>query len=285
MAEITNQLPSTSLLGLLRGALRARSGQADEAAMSASYRVASVDAAQMRACRELLGLSDERTPVAFHYLIAQRAHLAAMVGRTFPFKLAGMIHVENRIVELAPLDMDLEIVVHNTLRIEPPTPAGARFCVFDTLAEQRGVPVFRCESRYLAVRGEKRGSAKAATVAQAHAEVGRWELSADAGRRYARVSGDWNPIHLWAWSARLFGLERPIIHGMQTIGKACALLEAAAGQRVRSISARFLAPIALGSEVRLEADWREARFYIHAGDRLAVEGTFEIDTQARIDVL
>ena len=35
-------------------------------------------------------------------------------------------------------------------------------------------------------------------------------------RSYANLSGDYNPIHLFTWSARLFGFKQPIIHGMWT---------------------------------------------------------------------
>ena len=35
-------------------------------------------------------------------------------------------------------------------------------------------------------------------------------------RSYARLSGDYNPIHLFTWTARLFGFKQPIIHGMWT---------------------------------------------------------------------
>ena len=108
-------------------------------------------------------------------------------------------------------------------------------------------------------------------------------LAADEGRRYAQVSGDWNPIHLWRWSARLFGVQQPIVHGMHTIARACALLEQAGGQRIASIGARFVAPVPLGSEARLEADWAAGRYFVLVGDRLAVEGGFS--TNARIDVL
>src|SRR6266487_1403229 len=41
-----------------------------------------------------------------------------------------------------------------------------------------------------------------------------WELPADLGRRYAAVSGDRNPIHLYRLTAWLFGFRRPIAHGM-----------------------------------------------------------------------
>ena len=46
----------------------------------------------------------------------------------------------------------------------------------------------------------------------------------DIGRRYGRVTGDLNPIHLSALSARLFGFRRAIAHGMWTKARALAAL-------------------------------------------------------------
>ncbi|WP_395406958.1 MaoC/PaaZ C-terminal domain-containing protein [Pseudoduganella sp. UC29_106] len=155
--------------------------------------------------------------------------------------------------------------------------------MFETMVEQGGRPVFRCESRYLAVRGERRPRLRLALDGALGDPVGGWQLADDEGRRYAQVSGDWNPIHLWRWSARLFGLREPIVHGMHTIARACALLEQAGGERIASIGARFVAPVPLGSEVRLEADWAAGRYFVLISDRLAVEGGFS--TNARIDVL
>lgn len=48
--------------------------------------------------------------------------------------------------------------------------------------------------------------------------------SANIGRRYGRVSGDLNPIHLSALSARLFGFRRAIAHGLWTQARALAAL-------------------------------------------------------------
>jgi hypothetical protein len=41
-------------------------------------------------------------------------------------------------------------------------------------------------------------------------EATRWYADSDIGRRYAKVCGDYNPIHLSAVSARLFGFPRPL---------------------------------------------------------------------------
>jgi acyl dehydratase len=47
---------------------------------------------------------------------------------------------------------------------------------------------------------------------------------ADMGRRYAKVSGDFNPIHLSAASAKLFGFRQAIAHGLWTTARALAPL-------------------------------------------------------------
>jgi hypothetical protein len=47
------------------------------------------------------------------------------------------------------------------------------------------------------------------------------------------------------------GLRTPIIHGMHSAGKACAMIEARSGRRITAISARFLAPVPLGATVAL----------------------------------
>jgi acyl dehydratase len=278
MGKMINPLPPVSLAGLLRGALRRRSGVGFSGGgrTETRYRTTAPDALQLAAYCAVLGFPRGAAPVTSHYLLAQRAHVAAMVDPAFPFRLAGMIHVENAITELSPLDAGRDMDIFNALTIEPPTESGARYCSFETLAMQDGKPVFRCESRYLALRGERRPKLKPAADAAPGEPLGSWHLPPDAGRRYAKASGDWNPIHLWSWSARLMGLEQPIIHGMHSVGMACALLERASGRRVTALQARFLAPVALGSAARLEADWQQQRYYVLCRDRLAVEGSFVV---------
>ena len=45
-------------------------------------------------------------------------------------------------------------------------------------------------------------------------------LGADTGRRYGAVSGDVNPIHLSAVTAKAFGFPSAIAHGMYTASRA-----------------------------------------------------------------
>jgi acyl dehydratase len=241
------------------------------------YRLDRIDAVQLARYRDALGFTGVHLPLSYCYLLAQRAHLATMLGASFPFRLVGAIHVDNALsAGIQPAaDRPLELVTE--VRVEPPAANGAVETLLDTRASQDGALVFACRSTYLVVRGRRGGARYAPPAAPALAPVAHWRLSSASGRDYAALSGDWNPIHLWPWSARLMGLKTPIIHGMHTLGRACAELERAGGRPVTRLDGRFRAPIPLGSEVALAADLAAGRYTVKAGGRIAVEGEFGFD--------
>jgi acyl dehydratase len=80
-----------------------------------------------------------------------------------------------------------------------------------------------------------------------------WQLAATAGRRYSRVSGDLNPIHLTRLSARLFGYRQPIAHGMWLLARIVATLVREAPPPPRVLEASFLRPVLLPAEAVLAA--------------------------------
>jgi acyl dehydratase len=75
-----------------------------------------------------------------------------------------------------------------------------------------------------------------------------------------RLSGDRNPLHIDPETARSTGLERPILHGLSTMGViARALIHACgdgAASRLREIALRFTAPVYPGDTIRTHI-WRE----------------------------
>jgi len=82
--------------------------------------------------------------------------------------------------------------------------------------------------------------------------VARWAVAGNAGRRFAGPSGDWNPIHMSAATARLFGYPRAIAHGMFSAARCMDLLcrdrpPCAAMQ----IDLRFKRPLLIPGEVAL----------------------------------
>lgn len=76
----------------------------------------------------------------------------------------------------------------------------------------------------------------------------RWHLDAATGRRYAAVSGDQNPIHLSALTAKAFGFPRAIAHGMYTASRALAQVGPARGEAF-DWTVEFASPVLLPGTV------------------------------------
>ncbi len=99
-----------------------------------------------------------------------------------------------------------------------------------------------------------------------HAE-GSWcaqvPLPADWGRRYARVSGDANPVHTTQWGARLFGLPRPFAQGL-SLRNAVAVRLARHGEPLERLQMTFASPAWLGQALQLVV--RDGRFEL-VGER------------------
>ena len=61
---------------------------------------------------------------------------------------------------------------------------------------------------------------------------------------------------------------------MHSVGKACALLEQASGQRVRALDVRFRAPVPLGATVVLAHGAGPGAYALYSDGRLAAEGSY-----------
>ena len=73
----------------------------------------------------------------------------------------------------------------------------------------------------------------------------------DIGRRYAKVSGDFNPIHLTAVSAKLFGFRKAIAHGLWTAARATAPLLPPYPLAQASLDVEFKTPLFLPGKASL----------------------------------
>ena len=240
--------------------------------LSATFRLDRIDRPHVRRYSAAFGFVDEAVPITYLYLLAQRAQLATLVERPIPFRIPGLIHVENRLTIESEIDPDAALALATDVSLPPPAANGAVMCVLETRAFAGEQLAFTCISTYLIKRGSRTERSSAQPTPAVREPMGSWKLSSSAGRAYAALSGDWNPIHLWPWTARLMGMREPIIHGMHSVAQACAMLGQARGQRVTRLDSRFKAPVPLGSEVKLVGGLDGESFVVLCNDRVAVEG-------------
>ena len=78
-----------------------------------------------------------------------------------------------------------------------------------------------------------------------------FSAAADIGRRYGAVSGDRNPIHMAALSAKLFGFKRAIAHGMWTNARALSCLLPTTPVERASLAVEFKTPLYLPGRASL----------------------------------
>ena len=78
------------------------------------------------------------------------------------------------------------------------------------------------------------------------------EVPKNTGRRYARVSRDFNPHHLYTWTALPMGFKQPIAHGIWSMARAGASLEKAAGHpALTSMDGALKLPIFMPARITL----------------------------------
>jgi acyl dehydratase len=80
-------------------------------------------------------------------------------------------------------------------------------------------------------------------------------IAPDQAERYARASGDRNPIHLDDEAARAVGLPGRILHGLCTLALAGRAVTDAAAREPTRLAVRFSAPVALGDALTTRV-WR-----------------------------
>jgi hypothetical protein len=248
------------------------------APLTSRFTLPRLDLAHVARYRAALGFTLDAVPLTYWYLPVQRAHMATLLSDGFPYRLAGIVHVENELIAHAPAPVDTPIVLATRIDILPPTASGAVYCALESVGSANGERIFTCTSKYLAVRGGRSAKPKGERPAiAAGAVIDSWTLGPSSGRVYARVSGDWNPIHLTRWSARLMGLPAPIIHGMHSVARTCAALEARAGRQVAALSVRFTAPVPLGAAVVLKEGEGADSYVLFCAGVPAASGTFTVD--------
>lgn len=214
-----------------------------------------VDPKRLAAYRKVCGFADNGLlPPTYPHILAFALQMQLLTAKEFPFPLLGLIHLSNRIRVLRPMGGVSRVRVSVQVQNLQPHAKGATFDVVTSLDDQIG-PLWEAESQMLCrgvkIEGEPLEENLAITMALT--EITRWKAPADIGRQYAKVSGDYNPIHLSTVSAKLFGFPSAIAHGLWNKARTLAALADHLPAANLDIAVQFKKPVRLPSEVTLLA--------------------------------
>lgn len=252
--------PPSLAAELLRAAVARRPARPGEVPrLEVRVRPFTPDPRQLARYREVCGFPvDGHLPLPFPQVLAAPLHLALLNRPEFPYRLLGMIHVRNlirqhrRLPETAPLSLTCWVEGQREVRLGRELDLCTRVESEGALAWEAVTTMLRRLPGPEASRKERTGAPAEEDPRFRDSRPARWEVPADTGRRYARVSGDYNPIHLTSLTARPFGFRRAIAHGMWTLGRCVAELGEAAEVPALTLTCEFRRPLFLGAPVSFQ---------------------------------
>lgn len=171
----------------------------------------------------------ETLPVTYPHILAFPLHMAIMSDGAFPFGAVGLVHIENSITLLRPIGISEALDIKVTSTPLAAHPKGRSFSLVTEVAA--GGETVWSETSTMLRRGKSETGNQPAPVAKPETldpstpASAVWKLPGDLGRRYGAVSGDRNPIHMYALTAKPLGFHAAIAHGMWTKARALAQIE------------------------------------------------------------
>ncbi|MFT5434109.1 MAG: acyl dehydratase [Myxococcota bacterium] len=115
-------------------------------------------------------------------------------------------------------------------------------------------------------------------VPQGAKEIDWWRLKPDAGLDFAKLTGDFNPLHWIPAYAKASGFRSVILHGFSTMARAWEGLgrqHLARSRRITAFNVRFTRPLVLPARVGLYTQGDEVIVGDAPGGPAYMTGTFE----------
>ena len=244
----------------------------------ARWMAAQADPQRLALYRALCGLRDTgNLPPLYLHAMAMPLHLAVMSHARFPMRIPGLVHLSNSMQCLRPIGagevLDMQCQMDGIQSSE----RGQTFTLHTQLS-RAGHVAWSESSTFVAPLPRSGPRPAPVTDVDWGPPMAQWLVPADAGRRFAPAAGDWNPIHISALSARLFGYPRAIAHGMFSAARCVAVLQAEHPTHDPvQIDLRFKRPLLIPGEVALhrlhEADQTRFVLKVQPSGEPHVEGT------------
>ena len=218
-----------------------------------------VEAGWLRSYRVAVGaVNDGCLPPCAAQALAIGLHLQILSDRKFPLPALGIVHIDNRIDELRALKLPAPAPLLLTVRAfaqgERRSERGIEFDITTEVHDEQGLAWRSVLSALVLAKkrdapDRKKREPEPTTTTTTSSVV---RVPADMGRRFCRIAGDANPIHLTALTAKAFGFPRAIAHGMWTLGRALAEVDDLLPPRPRRIDARFIRPVFLPGSIVID---------------------------------
>lgn len=186
-----------------------------------------VDQQHLKAYNQVCGFKDNGyIPAMYLAVLSQSLQMHMMTQEAFPFPILGLVHIRNQVQQLRKIGSNEQLSLSCQFGELQAHDKGVQFD-FVTTAKvgndvvMQGVTTYLSRQKTEAKTKTEKAQTSGSPDYQAQAV---WEIAENIGRRYAKISGDFNLIHLHAFTAKAFGFKQAIAHGMWSKARALASL-------------------------------------------------------------
>ena len=221
--------------------------------LTAHWEGLSIDNSHLQRYNQICGFDNSQLPATYLWVRAFPLIMSVIVSNEFPLRGLGQVHLRNQISVHSPLDTGKKFSISAAVDHSELTSKGLEWSMqISVMTNDQMVWSSRPTFLYRCKTGIKRTSKP---LKQAQGESLSWDLPTHLGRRYAAISGDYNPIHLSALSARIFGFKQAIAHGMWSKARCLAAMQSSIPEAGYSVDVNFLKPVLLPSKIKFYSEF------------------------------
>jgi len=254
--------------------------------IDASWQGVKADPQALKQYHQTLNLEqNQNLPLLYPHVLAGGMHMQMLTHKHFPIGLLGAVHLKNRINQTRPIQADEKMDIHCKLGQWRVTDKGLEFD-FSTQVIINSHLVWSENSTYFkrgrfSQNNSSKGPHDNSTSVELNTilavkPLNHWLIPKNRGKTYAKISGDYNPIHISKTLAKLFGLKRDIAHGFGILAQAIAcegIVDLSQNQGQIELDTLFKGPLFLEEKayvkvpsIEAEQDNNEQAFDIYCAD-------------------
>ena len=229
---------------------------------------------------------DGHVPFLYPHSFLGGCHLKMLTHDDFPLKLLGAVHLRNHLIQYRPLNIDQSYDVFLNLCGQRRRPQGLEFDFTTEIKDGdelvwSSLTTFLVRKKFKEEDGEHPLS-QAVTNLEDSKEAAKFEVPANTGKRFGKITGDINPIHMSKLLAKLFGFKRDICHGMWALGRGLPLLEGVDLKKPVRLDVAFKGPLYMQAPIKILSSSKGDggfEFYSGKNDRPCVVGSLKNVTE------
>lgn len=212
--------------------------------------------------KKLCGYDQDITggvPICYVESLFLKSLVCVVTSNKFCLSPLGLIHLRQTITQHEPLQKYINDTLQANVKVTQYrcTDRGVEVDISLYLLAERNKVIWEGVVTLISMKAVMRNASNEHERNDVFQYSETISVSADCGIQYSKLTGDWNPHHLYSWTAKPFGYRSPIAHGMWTLSRALAEIDKRCGidfGRRLQISCFFKRPLFMPSRVLVKFD-------------------------------